>query len=823
MEYMEYIKKNIDPGYPSFYSDIWKSLDYESVVTFYTGGSDNIIYINDFTKSYTFELNEISLDSVKYVHTRNQKHAEYLMKRPIKECKLYLNSSTGKQNARGAYGNFIPESSCIHKDSTIDEENYDNSIQMERFNTDNISAMPALFNYTNEEFFFTDEFLNSLGISKDAGRKEFRKRSKRLFKFLEENIGNEELVAIRRTLLDNKFTYLFGALDFSFVSGSKAEGLDIKGSDTDHMSVLDYTDEIDGKLRVRDSFLFDSTSDTTSPGYISIRQVSEGIISDTVYSSSQFKLDQKNEFKYIVSSVIATYEHGPSISISNLGIEIDFVNCLKSEKWPRIAAEFTNRYRCFEWPSQELVNHITASGCHIVPKTSAENQNGHEWRLSFSQAENALIRSFNHTQLMTYGALKILFQEILNETRCDYDCAFASYILKTALFWICEDHELSVWQPSNIMLCITLCIEFLRKCVKTMNCPNFFVQTNNMNLDKYPKESIPDLLEILNVVSSNILRLIWHARAFSTLNKCQQNICGKEWEIAINTDAYRLAFLSNHKHFLLHEWKYLICNIDCQFSITDVRDMPMHKFLKKLILYPCYQLLKCSGTKTNKHDYVLNKFILKFILRGNKVDKIAAKLNLASWFYNYKRYDDCLQVLDVALKWISNSVYSFEFSSVFHNQSVTSKVILQSYGFRQIAKKFYLELYKVLPNSNCAIKEIKEYMNYSKFKSKAPLDNIGLFLHAETYSHFLRFLCYNKQKRIHERSISLSDLHHVQYFRQSVVYKYYKTWNMLLGNICQQLIEENNENIDFDQVHESLNTVFPLDILAEFAINTSQL
>lgn len=163
---MEYIRKNVDPGYLSFYRDIWKSLDYESVVTFYTGGSDNTIYINDFTKSYTFELYEISLDSVKYVHTRNQKHAEYLMKRPIKECKFYLNSSTGKQNARGAYGNFIPESSCIHKDSTIDGENCDNSIQTERFNTDNISAMPELFNYTNEEFFFTDEFLNSLGISK---------------------------------------------------------------------------------------------------------------------------------------------------------------------------------------------------------------------------------------------------------------------------------------------------------------------------------------------------------------------------------------------------------------------------------------------------------------------------------------------------------------------------------------------------------------------------------------------------------------------------------------------------------------------------------
>ncbi|VDI42681.1 Hypothetical predicted protein [Mytilus galloprovincialis] len=520
---MEYIRKNVDPGYLSFYRDIWKSLDYESVVTFYIGGSDNKIYINDFTKSFTFELNEISLDSVEYVHKRNQKHSGYLMKR-LRDFKFYLNSCTEKNNSKSANWIYIPDSNCkifrsCQKDSTLDGENNDNDIQAERFNTDNITSMPALFYYTNGEFFYTDEFLDSLGISKDVDRREYNRRSRRLYKFLEENIGDEELVETRRTLLDNKFAGLCGALDTCFVSGSKAEGLDIKGSDTDHMYVTDNAYEIDGKIRVRDGFLFDSTSDTSSPGYISVRQVSEGTISDSDYSSSQFKLVQKNEFRYYVSSAILTYEHGPSISISNSGVEIDFVYCLKSEKWPSIAAEFIIRNRCFEWPSEELVVHIKESGCHIVPKSSAENLTGHEWRLSFSQAENALIRSFNHTQLMTYGALKILFQEIFNETRCGYECAFASYILKTAVFWVSEDHELIVWQPSNIMLCIALCIEYLRKCVKTMNCPNFFVLTSNMYLDKYPKESIAELLEILNAVSSNILRLIWQARG---LFKCQQ-------------------------------------------------------------------------------------------------------------------------------------------------------------------------------------------------------------------------------------------------------------------------------------------------------------
>ncbi|CAG2251803.1 unnamed protein product [Mytilus edulis] len=442
-----------------------------------------------------------------------------------------------------------------------------------------------------------------------------------------------------------------------------------------------------------------------------------------------------------------------------MGIEVDFVYCFKSKKWPRIAAEFANRIRCFEWPSKELVFHITESGCHVVPKSSAEYQNGNEWRLSFSQAENALVRSFNHTQLMTYGALKILFKEIFNEMVCTYECVFASYILKTAIFWISEDHEHIIWQPSNIILCIILCMTYLRTCVKNINCPNFFVQTNNMYLDKYPKEAIPGLLEILDEVSSNILRLVWQAKAFSNFEKDHQVISGKNWDIANNVNTNCLAFLSNYKSFILQELIYLRRKSNYEFLRIGVGDKPVHKFLKKLILYPCYQFIKCQSTQTNKYDYVLNKIILLFILRGNKVNEVSAKLNLASRFYNFERYDNCLQVLDVALEWNRNAVYTFELSTVFQHQSVNSQVILQSYHFRQIAMKFHLEPYTMFPNSNCAIDEMKEFMKFCEFKSKFTLYHAkGLIMHAKTYSHFLRFLCYHKQKRFQKRSISLNDL-----------------------------------------------------------------
>ena len=643
-----------------------------------------------------------------------------------------------------------------------------------------------------------------------------------LYKFLEENVGDEELVETRRILLENKFRCFNVSLDNFFASGSKAEGLDLKYSDTDIMIVKGVACEIDGKLKLKKGFLFDSTSDATTPGYVSIRQVTEWIISDNEFCSSQFKCEFQSLLR-LRSSVI-TYEHGPSISYSEFGTENDYVLCLKTEKWPRIAVEFGNRTRCFEWPSNELVSHIIQSGCHIVPKSPTKNQICHEWRLSFSQAETALVKSFNHTQLMTYCALKVLLKEILKARRCDFESVFSSYIMKTSVFWVSESNEKTIWQPSNIILCITLCIEFITSCVKTQNIPNFFVQTSNMYLDKYPTEAIPELLQILNAARSNIMRLIWQAESFSTLNKRDKEISGKDWEIAKNSDAYRLEFLCFHKSLI---YMGLKCVEHCAVNLltaTNLCDMPIHKYLKELFLYPCYQLIKYSNAKTNKHEYNLNKLNLQFILCGNRIDKITAKLNLASWFYNHKRYDDSLNVLGVALKWIGNAVYYSEMPTVFHNQSIISKVILKSYNFKQTALKFHMDSYKIIRNSNCTIHEVKELENHIRSQNNVDANSFAVWsLHAETYTHFLCFLCNHKLDKINERSENLKDLQNVQFLRSSIIYHHHKYFHLLIEKICKQLIEEHTEQIDFNKIFASLKSHGTLDLLALYGTNRSLL
>lgn len=96
---------------------------------------------------------------------------------------------------------------------------------------------------------------------------------------------------------------------------------------------------------------------------------------------------------------------------SVLGVEFDHVISIKSESWPKIAMEWIHRNRKFGWPSQKMNNSIVKKGCHIVPVGSSRNHDADEdWRLSFFTVEKQLVETFNHTQILVYGALKLILK-----------------------------------------------------------------------------------------------------------------------------------------------------------------------------------------------------------------------------------------------------------------------------------------------------------------------------------------------------------------------------------------------------------------------------
>ncbi|CAC5389053.1 unnamed protein product [Mytilus coruscus] len=252
---------------------------------------------------------------------------------------------------------------------------------------------------------YDDQWTPNIYITDGRRRRfiNFYSQSKILFCFLSYHIGNESIVRARRRIIDKKYPH---NIDFwgntLLASGSKAEGLDMKGSDTDIMmtdsTVKAYDgDDISNPLI---SCRYDSMSPDLKPGYVLVETWMRGYPS-TLLSSSFFKTSI-SVFMHFLKSLFQFEPHGPAMSASTCGEDFDLVYCIKSVNWPNIASEWVIRKRKYGWPSQEMIQNIQSQGCHLVPvssKVDARLTEDNEWRLSFSFAERELVHSFNHTQL----------------------------------------------------------------------------------------------------------------------------------------------------------------------------------------------------------------------------------------------------------------------------------------------------------------------------------------------------------------------------------------------------------------------------------------
>uniref|UniRef100_A0A7M5XJW0 Mab-21-like nucleotidyltransferase domain-containing protein n=1 Tax=Clytia hemisphaerica TaxID=252671 RepID=A0A7M5XJW0_9CNID len=119
-----------------------------------------------------------------------------------------------------------------------------------------------------------------------------------------------------------------------------------------------------------------------------------------------------------------------------------------------------NRERPYYWPSEEIVNKIKRTGCHIVPKPSykgltvIEKEQGLlanyavlEWRMSFSMAEAILFDVLPEIAKEAFLAFKATIKLHVNNIADEYGVfhKVQSYFLKTVLFLVTESTESAFW------------------------------------------------------------------------------------------------------------------------------------------------------------------------------------------------------------------------------------------------------------------------------------------------------------------------------------------------------------------------------------------
>ena len=384
-------------------------------------------------------------------------------------------------------------------------------------------------------------------------------RSAILSLLLDEVTGTQEAIDIRQDycrLSDSIMSYNNLLPYRQYYSGSKAEGLDLPGSDDDVMQ------DINNLLNIKVVQSFNEISDTPiyeefllctenmNQGFALLRRIRQNakirspmlnaaieMINGEQYLSSNRLVSKALQIIRIIQSVFTGTRQGPSMEL-NLPHQdpsvpgMDAVLCIHCGFWPNDATEWVRRPRYFGWPTSHDISSIVDFGCHLVavghPNSDTKVS---EWRLSFSIAEKTLVWSFNHIQMQCYAFLKIILKQFIKLKCSPPNRILCSYFIKTFLFWKYETTHLDFWCERNLKDCLMYLLKEFSQCIHEGVIRHYFLPRFNLLSIKLTPEAQTELLHLFDIVIQCDINILTECEAlqnvwskFLSANKNQMNV-----------------------------------------------------------------------------------------------------------------------------------------------------------------------------------------------------------------------------------------------------------------------------------------------------------
>ncbi|XP_063448045.1 uncharacterized protein LOC134727596 [Mytilus trossulus] len=745
----------------------------------------SVIFVNDFVNKKTSRSNDLSTDEIQRIHIQNAENA-IPTSCSIKIHNIETDRSHSLISKRNVHGYLCKEVASKYK------KMYDEP--------------------WTPDIYITDEYLDRLNIPPGNQRNRliiFYSQSKILFCFLSYHIGNESIVRFRRIIIDKKYPHNIDFLSNTLLaSGSRAEGLDMKGSDTDIM-LIDSTIEAyegDDKSNPLISCRYDSMSSDLKPGYVLVEAWMRGYPS-TLLSSSFFKTSI-SVFAPFLKLIFQMEPHGPAMSASTFGDEFDLVYCIKTVTWPNIASEWVFRKRKYGWPSQEMIQSIQSQGCHLVPvssKVDARTTEEIEWRLSFSFAEKELVHSFSHTQLLVYGLLKLILKEVI-DVHHDIAEHLCSYFLKTTVFWVIEDNPQSIWNVDFLILSFHLCLERLIQFIVEENCPNYFVRINNMFLERFTSEGKEKLLALLCEIrhsgfswvtlSSTLRKLktfLKYPLSIRSLN-CVQNVKFKKECLRLILDLSRHAKFIMSNMIIANRQKFLLSYVKCMVNTPVIRC----SFLSHI----CHFLDIDDKKMTHKDLHILRKLYIQLLCIGCRADLACGKTMLASWLYNQGKFQECLHVTSFVLESVKFRCFHVGSKTVTECSSTTHMTRDFSQQFPSHLNHYYTENITISDKpGKISVRELSRFFNcILNLLSIEDYRRRNAFFYQvcpEVYCYFLRFLCYLRQSDLlhsEEDFNKMIQVHFVGSEYEKQIHDLIVTIMKITGRIITRNVQNNCES-----------------------------
>ncbi|XP_063408181.1 uncharacterized protein LOC134691544 [Mytilus trossulus] len=573
-----------------------------------------------------------------------------------------------------------------------------------------------------------------------------------LVKHLIRTIGNE--IDIRkRQLLFILHDIISNANDENLTqisSGSLAEGLDLPGSDIDIM----FVDEIVNVTRIKRNIkhpvqrteVFMET-DADHPGFTRLRLVAGGTRKSTFLSPKCFVSTHTGQYLSTTTFVNRLKQkhqkhrqnfttHGPCLSDKNQ--TFDIACCLRSTYLPYNSLPWIFRYRR-QWPPNVTIDRIINNGCLLVPVGPRIMPNCDLlWRISFSVAEKQLVHSFNFTQLLCYGLLKLTLKRIVNTNDVVKDL-LCSYFLKTALFWVSEEVDIDTFKLPNLCICFSLCLNKLISWVNTCYCPNYFIPEHNMFLGKINQYNNYSLLSVLNSIKysgiSGLMQNLFHS--YPCKKKCYPPYSETSVQSIIMLDFlfYRIPHLlkngSRMTSNLTKIYKVLKNIKFLQNSESSTFHISVCKYHYASISQQAAQRL--PTLKQIKTNYKIRRSYHRHLHDGLQSDAVTGWLLYASFYYVTEQYNVTLRLTEYVLSkclpdivcltesYYSESVIDNYRHRVHYSMSLNAK--MKTYVLDNI---IYLQYSSLIPQ------ELELEVEYDLF-----------IISPIVMSHCLRFLCYH--------------------------------------------------------------------------------
>lgn len=289
----------------------------------------------------------------------------------------------------------------------------------------------------------------------------------------------------------------------------------------------------------------------TLPGYVKLKLIQEDsnrsteevplFLSSSEIRNNVFDINRDLSSDYMYSQMsrllghklsISWFSNGPSFSASietddqnvlTRGLahvkSVDTVVALKCREWPKIAEEWIERRREFDWPDGALIEEAVEKGCYLVPIGGHQSQCEElEWRISFVLGERLLIRNMNFIQRFVYAILKTIRKEIFGH----FSAIISSYIIKTAVLWVSEENDVSNWEPGFVLRYVRLCFLKILNFLQVGFCPNYFMRKCNLFQAKYSENERLGLIYVITdfvnpsrfLITINILKSIDNIRRY---------------------------------------------------------------------------------------------------------------------------------------------------------------------------------------------------------------------------------------------------------------------------------------------------------------------